>query len=117
LKDKEGRGIALNNLGLALLKSGNLTEAEKNLRAGIEVWESQRGRLGNNDAYKVSIFEEQARTYRLYNKSSSLRINHDAALEIAERGRARAFVELLRQGAINTSLTPTIPPSTPPSHN
>jgi CHAT domain-containing protein len=95
IKDRDGEGTTLNNLGLALFKSGNLTEAEKNLRTGIEVWESQRGRLGNDDAYKVSIFEEQARTYRLLQEVLIAQNKTDVALEIAERGRSRAFVELL----------------------
>ena len=93
--NKEGEGTSLNNLGLVLQKSGNLLEAEKILRTGIEVWESQRGRLGNNDAYKVSIFEQQAGTYRLLQQVLIAQNKTNDALEVAERGRARAFVELL----------------------
>jgi tetratricopeptide (TPR) repeat protein len=111
--DKNGEGVALNNLGFALFKSGNLTEAEKNLRTGIEVWESQRGRLGNNDAYKVSIFEEQAHTYRLLQAVLIAQNKTDVALEIAERGRSRAFVELLARrlspvGAQGLAPLPTV---------
>jgi CHAT domain-containing protein len=95
IQDLDGEGAALNNLGYGLLKSGNLLEAEKILRTGIEVWESQRERLGKNDAYKVSIFEQQARTYRLLQQVLIAQNKTNDALEIAERGRARAFVELL----------------------
>ncbi len=93
--DKDGEGLALNNLGYALFKSGNLPQAEKTLRAGIEAMESLRARLGDKDAYKVSIFEEQDRTYRLLQQVLIAQNKTNDALEIAERGRARAFVELL----------------------
>jgi len=64
---------------------------------GIQVWESMRQMLGSNDANKISIFEEQARTYRTLQQLRVAQNNPIAALEIAERGRARAFVDLLTQ--------------------
>jgi tetratricopeptide (TPR) repeat protein len=60
IKDRQGEGTALNNLGAAFLKAGNPTEAEKMLVNAIQVWESMRQMLGSNDANKVSIFEGQA---------------------------------------------------------
>ncbi len=112
--DKDGEGIALNNLGLALFKSGNLSEAEKILRVGIEARESLRRILRDNDAYKVSIFEQQARTYRLLQKVLIAQNKTNDALEIAERGRARAFVELLarRSTTASDSVNSTITPPT-----
>jgi CHAT domain-containing protein len=95
--DIEGEGTAINNLGAILRKSGNLTEAEENLKAGIKIWESQRQKLGNHDAYKVSIFEQQARTYRLLQQVLISQNKTNEALEVAEQGRARAFVDLLNQ--------------------
>jgi CHAT domain-containing protein len=97
IKDRDGEGLALNNLGLAFFKAGNLTEAEKMLVNAIQVKESMRQLLGSNDANKVSIFEEQARTYRLLQQVRVAQNNPIAALEIAERGRARAFVDLLTE--------------------
>jgi CHAT domain-containing protein len=97
LKDRRIEGAALTNLGFAFLKAGNLTEAEKVLVQGIQVWESLRQLLGSNDAHKVSIFEGQARTYRTLQQVRVAQNNPNAALEIAERGRARAFVDLLTQ--------------------
>ncbi|MEG5039990.1 MULTISPECIES: CHAT domain-containing tetratricopeptide repeat protein [unclassified Microcoleus] len=97
IKDRQSEGMALNNLGATFLKVGNLTEAEKMLMNGIQVWESMRQMLGSNDANKVSIFEEQARTYRFLQQVRVAQNNPIAALEIAERGRARAFVDLLTQ--------------------
>ncbi|HBK63720.1 MAG TPA: Fis family transcriptional regulator, partial [Cyanobacteria bacterium UBA11166] len=95
IKNKLGEGISLNNLGLALFKSGNLTAANETLMKGIEVYESIRRKLGSNDTNKVSIFEQQARTYRTLQQVLIAQNKPDNALEISERGRARAFVELL----------------------
>nr|WP_085999832.1 CHAT domain-containing protein [Nostoc sp. PCC 7107] len=94
IKDRLGEGIALNNLGLAFYKSGNLPAAEKTLYEGIQVRESLRDQK-LNDTNKVSIFEQQSRTYRILQKVLIAQNKTDAALEISERGRARAFVELL----------------------
>jgi CHAT domain-containing protein/Flp pilus assembly protein TadD len=88
-------GIALNNLGATLFKAGNLAEAQKALKQGIEVWKSQRSRLGNRDDFKISIFEQQAKTYRILQKVLIAQNQPDAALKVAESGRARAFVDLL----------------------
>jgi CHAT domain-containing protein/tetratricopeptide (TPR) repeat protein len=108
IKDHLGEGWALNNLGLAFLKAGNPTEAEKMLIDGIQVWESMRQMLGSNDANKVSIFERQARTYRTLQQVRVAQNNPIAALEIAERGRARAFVDLLTQRLSSDSANPVI---------
>jgi CHAT domain-containing protein/tetratricopeptide (TPR) repeat protein len=115
--DKDGEGIDLNNLGLALQKSGNLSEAERILRAGIEARESQRRILGDKDAYKVSIFERQASTYRLLQEVLIAQNKTNDALEVAERGRARAFVELLAkrlspEGAQGITSPSTVDPPT-----
>jgi CHAT domain-containing protein/uncharacterized protein HemY len=108
IKDREAEGRALNNLGVAFLKAGNPTEAEKMLLNGIQVWESMRQMLGSNDANKVSIFEEQARTYRTLQQVRVVQNNPNAALEIAERGRARAFVDLLTQRLSSSDANPVI---------
>jgi CHAT domain-containing protein len=97
IKTRQGEGIALNNLGYALFKVDNLVDAEKVLLEGIAVWESLRTQLGNNDTNKVSIFEQQARTYRTLQQVLVAQNKINAALEISERGRARAFVEQLSQ--------------------
>ncbi|AFW97184.1 TPR repeat-containing protein (plasmid) [Anabaena sp. 90] len=95
IKDLDAEGNALNNLGGIHFKFGNFGEAEKFLCTAMQAWESIRARLGDNDAYKVSVFEEQARTYRLLQKVLIAQNKITEALEVAERGRARAFVELL----------------------
>ncbi|MGP1375068.1 MAG: CHAT domain-containing protein [Almyronema sp.] len=92
---KLGEGIALNNLGDVLSQLQRLDEAERLLYQGIAVWESLRTGLGNNDTFKVSIFETQADTYRNLQKVLVEQNKALPALEVAERGRARAFAELM----------------------
>ncbi|MBD1899517.1 CHAT domain-containing protein [Trichocoleus sp. DQ-A3] len=95
LGDKRGEGAALNNLGHTLFASGKLPEAEKNLRDAVEVMESLRP--GLNDIHNVSVFDTQVLTYNLLQQILIAQNKEDSALEISERGRARAFVELLQQ--------------------
>jgi CHAT domain-containing protein len=93
ISDRQGEGFALNELGYALLNSGHLTQAENKLRDAMEVRESLRG--GLKDAHKVSLFDTQLDTYSLLQQAIVLQYRPNEALEIAERSRARAFVELL----------------------
>ena len=113
IKDLKSESRALNNLGLALYKSGNLTASEKILVEGIKAHESLRSKVGDDDANKVSIFEEQSRTYRHLQTVLIAQNKIDAALEIAERGRARAFVELLTRRLSSNQTEPAN--STPPT--
>ncbi|HEY9650858.1 MAG TPA: CHAT domain-containing tetratricopeptide repeat protein, partial [Coleofasciculaceae cyanobacterium] len=111
--DRRGEGVARNNLALASLQSGNLIEAQNNLLKGIKVWESLRTRLDSNDAYKVSIFETQNPIYNNLQKVLIDQNKLESALEIAERGRARAFVELLarRLSSDSTAQSAIQPPT------
>ncbi|MDF5718988.1 MAG: CHAT domain-containing protein [Rhizonema sp. PD37] len=111
IKDLNGEGTGLNNLGLALYKSGKLVEAEKILRTGIERWESLRDLLGKNDSYKISIFEEQASIYRILQQVLIAQNKTSLALEISERGRSRAFVELLTSRLVHKTTSQTLEPT------
>ena len=119
IKDRSGEGISLNNLGvalinasqlieaasrllasqgisrLALINAGRLAEAEAALRNSIEVSESLRVNL--TDSQKVSIFDTQRNAYNNLQRALIAQKKVTQALEVAERGRARAFVELLAQ--------------------
>jgi filamentous hemagglutinin family protein len=110
--DRKGEWVTLAQLGNALFQSGNIREAEKKLRAAIEVLESLRPRL--DDMHKVSIFDTQVLTYALLQQILVAQGKPEAALEIAERGRARAFVELLAQrlSPATTKSTSNIAPPT-----
>lgn len=87
----EGRG--LQNMGFRLMKLQRYDEAAATLLQSIEVYESLRP--GLTDANKVSLFDTQGESYRLLQQVYIALDRLETALEIAERGRARAFVELL----------------------
>lgn len=93
VSDRRGEVIALENLGFALYKQGNFLATEQTLFEGIKVLESLRTGLDDNS--KVSILDTQVHTYQLLQQVLIVQKKTNEALEIAERGRARAFVELL----------------------
>jgi CHAT domain-containing protein/Flp pilus assembly protein TadD len=105
--DRHVEGSALTELGKSFFKDGNLQTAKVNFQKAIQVFESIRSDLGNKDSFKVSLFESQADTYRLLQQVLVSQNQPNQALEIAERGRARALAELLieRQG-LNTATQP-----------
>lgn len=93
--DVKGEGTSLNNLGIAVYQMGNLSEAEQLLYQGMQVWESLR--TGLKDTDKISLSSEQTRIYYLLQLALIGQEKVEEALLIAERGRARAFAELLSQ--------------------
>jgi len=95
LSDRHAQGRALSNLGDALYKAKQPAEAIKALFSAIEIWESLRSNLNNNDLNLISIFETQETSYTLLQEVLANQNQHNEALEIAERGRAQAFVRLL----------------------
>ncbi len=88
---------------MALHKASKFAEAEKVLQAGINVWETIREEL--NTANKLSIFEQQARTYRLLQEVLIAQQKTEAALEVSERSRTRTLVELLAKDLDNSHST------------
>lgn len=109
---RRGEGIALTNLGYALLKGGRLDAAEDALREALTVLDGIRERAGRSDAHQVSLFETHLRTYRFLQVALVARGRPEAALEVAERGRARALAELLAGRATPGAETraPAVPP-------
>jgi CHAT domain-containing protein len=101
--NRQGESISLNNLGYTLLKTNQLAEAETALRDAIEIFETLRSELVNND-HKASIFETQVASYRLLQQVLVAQTRFDQALEISEMGRTRAFVELLQQTLLTNDL-------------
>ncbi|WP_445312752.1 CHAT domain-containing tetratricopeptide repeat protein [Microcoleus vaginatus] len=93
IQDRQSERYALNNLGFVLYLKGNPSAAEKTLLDSIQISESLRA--GLDDANKVSIFDTQIDPYLNLQKVLIAQNKTQEALEIAERGRARAFVELL----------------------
>jgi CHAT domain-containing protein/Flp pilus assembly protein TadD len=105
VQDRDGEAKTLNNWGYALFASGQLAPAAPLLHQAIQLQECLR--VGLKDDQKVSIFEAQLNSYRTLQQVLIAQNQPAEALEIAERGRARAFVELLAQrlGAPSTPQT------------
>ncbi|AFY85206.1 CHAT domain-containing tetratricopeptide repeat protein [Oscillatoria acuminata] len=95
LGEKAGEGISLLGLGNVYNSLGEYAQAEQYYRQSIEVREQLRP--GLTDEQKISLFEQQKSTYELLQTVLIAQNKPDAALEISEKGRARAFVELLAE--------------------
>ncbi|MCT7960986.1 tetratricopeptide repeat protein [Laspinema sp. D1] len=109
--DKAREGITLGNLGNVYNSLGEYAQAEQFYRQSIEVREQLRP--GLTDQQKISLFEQQKSTYELLQTVLIAQNKLDAALEISERGRARAFVELLADRLWDNRETPVT--VTPPN--
>lgn len=103
--DNLEEGKILNNLGNILLRIDKLESAEKVLHNAIQIWENIRFGLVR-DTHKISIFETQLFTYLLLQKILISQNKISYALEISERGRTRAFVELLARRLAAKPLNP-----------
>jgi CHAT domain-containing protein/Tfp pilus assembly protein PilF len=112
--DNFGEGRTFNNIAYALLNLKKPVLAEKPLREAIAIWEAIRGSKNNSgqglsDSDKVSFADRVAITYKLLQRSLIEQNKPQVALEVAERGRARALAELLAARAINAATnTPII---------
>lgn len=97
-RDEEAR--IRNRLGLALWSNGDLEGAQKQLEAATHLLEMIRRETRNSPDYKVSLFELQTSSYQVLQRVLVSLNKQDEALVVAERGRNRAFVDLLleRQG-------------------
>jgi CHAT domain-containing protein/cytochrome c-type biogenesis protein CcmH/NrfG len=110
--DRLSETLALSELGQTHLRSGQTDKAASVLQASIEGFESLRP--GLRDEQKVALLETQQDTYRAWQKALVMQNQPNAALVAAERGRARAFVELLAQrlsdtpGTVATVQPPTL---------
>ena len=123
IQDRPGIGNALNSLGVSyfqisnifkeqgelLKKDGQVTEAEQkfiesqenldkaiqNLKDAISARESLRE--GLTETEKIFIFDTLQTTYLNLQQVYISNGKHELALEVAERGRARAFVDVLAE--------------------
>lgn len=105
---RQGEWVTLNNLGAVLYQSGDYPTAETTLYEAIKVGESLRVSLGTRDTDKVSFFDQLRRSYNTLQKVLIAQNKTLAALEIAEQGRARNFVELITRQLSTQTATPTI---------
>ena len=87
---------ALTGLGVDLFDNGNLVESEKYLFEAINKHELLNSNLGTDDEHKISFFDTQQKTtYHQLQQVLIAQNKTNVALEISERSRARALIELL----------------------
>jgi CHAT domain-containing protein len=110
---------ALNQLGFLLLRAGQFKEAETALRSAIVLSDRFQQTVSGNvnllsmtpDELNRSTYEASLDTYRTLQQVLVATNRTDEALEVAEAGRSRAFVELLtRRLAVDTKSLPKITP-------
>jgi CHAT domain-containing protein len=104
IRDRQGESISLNNLGETLKKINQFPEAEENLRQAITIREEIRSSLVD-DSHRVSIFETQIAAYQNLQEVLVAQEKITEALEISERGRTQAFVQLLRERLSSSATT------------
>jgi hypothetical protein len=92
---RRGEAIALRNLGRSQLRTGQSAAAESTLRSAVAVFEGLREQAGAVDAYNISLLDAQRDAYRSLQAALIAENKPEAALEISERGRARALTDLL----------------------
>jgi CHAT domain-containing protein/uncharacterized protein HemY len=85
--------LSLSMLGDSYFQLERLPEATATLREAVKLNESMRA--GLRDLNKVSLMDSHAFVYQQLQRSLVAQNQINPALEIAERGRARAFAELL----------------------
>jgi len=107
ISNKLIEGNTLSNIGALYKTTGKYPDAEKTLFAAIEILESLRP--GLTDEQKISIFETQASTYGFLQQTLIAQNKTNKALEISERSKARALVELL-SSKFNSNKQPNIKP-------
>ena len=90
---KVEQAINLHQIGIHNFDIGNLPKAVVALYEAIKIYESVR--IDLTDKSQISIFEQQSKTYTILQKILIAQNKFQEALEVAERGRARAFVNLL----------------------
>jgi tetratricopeptide (TPR) repeat protein len=104
---KKAMAIALNNRAHTLLTWGQslpqsldvkskYQEAEDSLREAVLILDSLRDRL-SSDSDRISLFDTQAMTYNLLQQVLIEQGQGEVALEVAEKGRSRAFTTLLTE--------------------
>lgn len=92
--ERQNEGVTLGNLGDVFLATGNAAQAETYLFEAIEALESLRASDLTEDQ-RITLVENQLDTFQLLQRALATQNKITTALEIAERGRARVFLEEL----------------------
>ncbi|XP_074640463.1 tetratricopeptide repeat protein 28-like isoform X2 [Tubulanus polymorphus] len=104
---KEDEAKIRHRLGLALWAHGELNESQHQLYKATELFEMIRREAQSGTDYKLSLFDLQTASYQALQRVLVALGRHEEALVVAERGRTRAFVDLLmeRQSGDGTPVT------------
>ncbi|XP_030598198.1 tetratricopeptide repeat protein 28 isoform X2 [Archocentrus centrarchus] len=92
---REDEAKIRHRLGLSLWAGGNLEEAQHQLYKASMLFEAIRHEMQHSTDYKLSLFDLQTSSYQALQRVLVSLGRHDEALAIAERGRTRAFADLL----------------------
>ncbi|KAM4720528.1 tetratricopeptide repeat protein 28 isoform 1-T1 [Anableps anableps] len=95
LSRREDEAKIRHRLGLSLWAGGNLEEAQHQLYRASALFETIRHETQHNLDYKLSLFDLQTSSYQALQRVLVSLGRHDEALATAERGRTRAFADLL----------------------
>uniref|UniRef100_A0A3B5MNQ0 Tetratricopeptide repeat domain 28 n=1 Tax=Xiphophorus couchianus TaxID=32473 RepID=A0A3B5MNQ0_9TELE len=95
LARREDEAKIRHRLGLSLWASGNLEEAQHQLYRASALFETIRHEAQHSTDYKLSLFDLQTSCYQALQRVLVSLGHHDEALAVAERGRTRAFADLL----------------------
>ena len=93
--EKRAEASAYGGMGFTYRDMDRLADSEKVLYDAISIQDTLRGGLTDQD--KISLFDTQGNAYETLQDVLIRRNKKAAALEVAERSRARAFVDLLSQ--------------------
>ncbi|KAA0704261.1 Tetratricopeptide repeat protein 28 [Triplophysa tibetana] len=92
---REDEAKIRHRLGLSLWASGNLEESQHQLYRASALFETIRHEAQHSTDYKLSLFDLQTSSYQALQRVLVSLGHHDEALAVAERGRTRAFADLL----------------------
>ncbi|NEQ50693.1 MAG: CHAT domain-containing protein [Leptolyngbya sp. SIO3F4] len=95
---------ALNNLGLVYLQLEQPETAEGFLTLAVDILDALRA-SGLADAAQISLLQRQQRTFQLLQRALVDQTKYGAALEVAERGRTRAFTALMTRREAPAAVT------------
>jgi CHAT domain-containing protein/cytochrome c-type biogenesis protein CcmH/NrfG len=88
-QDLKSESIILTKIGTLRYYLGDWQEAEKKLYDALKIQEVLQNQA--NDNQKVAVFETQQTAYEILQQVLVAQNKFETALEVAERGRARAF--------------------------
>eukprot|EP00057_Strongylocentrotus_purpuratus_P029870 XP_780072.4 PREDICTED: tetratricopeptide repeat protein 28 [Strongylocentrotus purpuratus] len=94
---REDEAKIRHRLGLALWSISKLEDAQHELYRAAEIFEEIRRDAHGSGEYKISLFDAQSASYQALQRVLVALDRADEALAVAERGRTRAFVDLLME--------------------